>query len=127
MQGLVKMINGTDASLGVTLQVGGLLVSGTLVSGHKYFSGVGAELAAATPGSDETKERLRSTISRLGENFTKPADGNEPKPLPQYIHLKEARFFHVGGKPIPSNNGVWWRGRLSEVGGFCLGILDMQG
>jgi hypothetical protein len=47
---------------------------------------------------------------------------------PNYIHLKEAKFFlpSGAGKPIPANQGVWWRGRLSEVSGFILGSLAID-
>ncbi|MBP0716154.1 hypothetical protein J8I33_22850 [Burkholderia sp. AcTa6-5] len=53
-------------------------------------------------------------------------ENDEPNdlPPPQYIHIKGARFFSNSGNPIPGNGGVWWRGRISEVDGFCLGELS---
>ena len=40
------------------------------------------------------------------------------KQLPGFIHLRNAKFFHNSGQPMPVNKGPWWRGRLSAVDGF---------
>lgn len=123
---LVDMAN-DGLETGITLQVSGFLVSGSLVSGKQYFEGIGTEYGNAVPG--ESGQTLKASFSSLG-NIYADLDHAKKKgikvPTPNYIHLKEARFFHTGA-PIPGNRGVWWRGRLSEVAGFALGSLSPQG
>src|SRR5918993_1449756 len=77
LQFLVDRVNGTTTEIGITLQVGGLLVSGMLVSGDKYKQ---------RPESESTKE-------------------SEGPPF--YIHLKNAKFYSPGASPIPANGVWW--------------------
>lgn len=125
LQSLVDAANGCDRTvIGITLQVGGFLVSGMLASGRMYFEELGADYASTV--SEETAEMVRETFAKCGEIYKSTDDENPDLPQPTYVHLKEARLFNAAGKPIPENHGVWWRGRLSEVSGFCLGILSTE-
>jgi hypothetical protein len=38
---------------------------------------------------------------------------------------QSARFYSTDGTPVPSNAGVWWRGRISEISGIVIGILGV--
>jgi hypothetical protein len=122
LQTLVSIAhNGPE--FGLTLQVSGFLVSGTLVGGAKFFEGFATDFASGFP--EDQKADVKKTMLSPAELIYKnePAEG-EDRPLPGYIHLKDARFFNTSGKPIPGNRGVWWRGRISEVAGFVLGTLS---
>ena len=120
LQALVNMANSGNFTMGITLQVSGFLVSGELISGPTYFEGFATDFVS--PMRDRTEaEKIRKTLSDCGELY-KTDTLNVP--LPAYIHLKQARFFNTAGNPIPGNRGVWWRGRISEVGGFVLGTLS---
>jgi hypothetical protein len=124
LQTLVRMINNFDMEIGMTLQVSGMLVSGSLVSGKKYFDGFATDFSSPFSESPETAASIRSSFASYGEVYAKDEENGEDQPLPQYIHLKQARFFNTSGNPIPGNTGVWWRGRIGEVGGFSLGSLS---
>jgi hypothetical protein len=125
LQSLVKMVNGFTIEFGITLQVSGMLVSGNLVSGEKYFEGFAADFSGPFNAEPEVAESIRKNFSSYGEIYR--VDNDEAtRPLPQFIHLKNARFFNTADKPIPGNTGVWWRGRISEVGGFSLGSLRAE-
>jgi hypothetical protein len=125
LQMLVKMVNASDAKIGVTLQVSGFLVSGYLVGGASYFDGFAAAFASGLHSDQMAAETIRKAFSSYGERIYKSADTTEDAAAPlAFIHLKDARFFNTSGKPIPANGGVWWRGRLSEVSGFVLGSLS---
>lgn len=137
LENLVRMVNESDSGLeiGITLQVGGFLVSGTMVGGPKYFEGFGSDFASAGlfAGDKDIAEGVRQSFAQHGEIYkavpSEPSDSEKSEigPLPLgFIHLKEARFFNTSGKPIPGNRGVWWRGRLSEVSGFILGNLSQE-
>ena len=47
LQSLVNMANVSELEIGITLQVSGLLVSGILVGGKKYFEGFAEDFAGA--------------------------------------------------------------------------------
>lgn len=125
LQGFVDMVNGKDFTIGLTLNVGGFLVSGQVVSGHKYFEGFAEEFSNIFEDK-EVAETVKESYSKYGEIYTKEQDTKENRPMPQYIHLQNAKFYNTNGKPIPNNRGVWWRGRLSEVSGFMLGMLNAE-
>jgi hypothetical protein len=118
---LVNIANSGPIEFGITLQIGGLLVSGNLVNGARYFEGFASEFAGGFPDA-EIAENIRKAIESHGVVY-KPNDEDSKRSQPTFIHLREARFFNTAGKPVPVNKGVWWRGRLSEVSGFVLGSL----
>jgi hypothetical protein len=127
LQSLVSLVNNSESEIGVTLQVSGFLVSGLLVGGAKYFEGFAAELATAFPEDQRTTESIQKAFSSYGAGLYKPTDtADVSSPPPTYIHLKQARFFHIIGTPVPVNRGVWWRGRLSEVSAFVMGTLSKE-
>lgn len=122
LQTLIKMAN-RGIPMDLTLQLSGFLVSGELCTDRDYIDGFAEEFAAPLAGSDNSEE-IKSSFARFrDENLPEDTD-SVPNPGPAYIHLKNARFFNTGGNPIPGNRGVWWRGRLSQVGGFMIGRLN---
>jgi len=126
LQHLVDTVNRTDLEIPITVQVAGVFVSGILVGGKRYFEGFGDDVAAGLADDTQSAEMLRDAFAGLGKMY----DDEESVAAiysPRYIHLRDARFFGTASSPpVPSNKGVWWRGRLSHVGGFVLGTLDMS-
>ena len=120
LQELVIMANsGNNISFGITLNVGGFLVSGHLIGGKTYFEGFGADFVSNFDDNDAA-EKVKATFVQRGNDIY---PSNENQSPPAYIHMREARFYNTSGNPIPGNRGVWWRGRLSAVDGFSLGVL----
>ena len=125
LQTLVGMSNNSDVSFSITLNVGGVLVSGELIGGEEYFNGFANDLKMAGLPANAA-----DLFKKFGDIYVKQREQKEANqddntiPPPQYIHLKNARIFHPGGNPIPTNRGVWWRGRLDAVDGFILGSLS---
>ena len=118
LQSLINIVNTEEMSFGITLNVGGLLVSGTLIGGQHYFEGFGSDFS----GGDESAENLKKAFAKYSNIYTQEKEDKQKSP--RYIHLQDAQFFNTSGNPIPSNKGVWWRGRVSEVSGFMLGSLS---
>lgn len=119
LQFFVELANSNDnIEFNITLHVSGFLVSGTLVARRKYLDGFIAEF---TRGMEEsTAAGIRANLLAL----TAPTEQDMP-PLPaEFIHLRDARFFHPSGEPIPKNQPVWWRGRLTAIAAFTLGSLS---
>ncbi|SBS35885.1 hypothetical protein MAQ5080_03299 [Marinomonas aquimarina] len=118
LQELIEIVNGGKMTFDVTLTVAGFLVSGTLIGGKEYFEGFGEEFSFGL--ESEAAEKVRTAFAKNGQVYS---EASSPAMLPNYVHLKNAHFFHTSGTPIPENRGVWWRGRVSEVAGFSLGAL----
>ncbi|WP_196482435.1 gas vesicle accessory protein GvpU [Burkholderia pseudomultivorans] len=123
LQSLVSIVNRTPGTFGITLNVDGQLISGQLVGGKQYFEGFADAFAGALNDVDGA-EGVRSFLASHGNIYSDEDDAPNDIPPPQFIHVKGARFFSNSGNPIPGNGGVWWRGRISEVDGFCLGELS---
>jgi hypothetical protein len=121
---LIQLVNGADFTFGVTLTVNGVLLSGQLVGGKQYFEGIAEEFSSAFT-DPQVAENIRGGISAHGKIYVNN-DGSykQESPPPTFVHLKNARVFHNSGTPIPTNRGVWWRGRIEEVSGFMLGELN---
>lgn len=115
---LTTLAETSQLSFGITLSVGGVLVSGSVISSKTYFDKFGSTFAGAlATAGDDFVEKIKSSLSGLSAR----ADG-----VPIYIHLADARFFGPGTtQPIPEE-GSLWRGRLSEVDGFFLGSLNLN-
>jgi hypothetical protein len=125
IQSLVNVANVAPLSFGVTLQVSGLLVSGYLVSGKAYFEATGQQIISGLAKNPELQEQMRKMYATFESAY--PNDpAQTDRPVPQFVHLQNARFYSTNGTPVPSNAGVWWRGRISEISGIVVGILGVQ-
>ncbi|UVC19231.1 hypothetical protein IHQ72_33200 [Mesorhizobium onobrychidis] len=125
LQNLVDLVNHTGVSIGITLTVGGVLVSGQLTSGKKYFEEFGKTFAGGfKDGDPEFIAYLEKVYSQYGDIYAPSKSKGEHKELPSYVHLKDVHIFSAPGRPIPTEDGNWWRGRICEVQGFMLGSLN---
>lgn len=128
LQDLVELFgnSGLEVGVGMTLQVSGMLVSGRLVGGKKYFESAAEDMISSFPDADvqSTLRTYMHSYSTLYTGLEERRKKDEPVPKPVFIHLRDARFFSPSGGPLPSNQGVWWRGRISEVQGFVFGITE---
>jgi hypothetical protein len=123
LQALVDLVNSSKISFGISLTVGGFLVSGNLISGKMYFDGVASEMAGAYKDHEGASEAMKTYFSNFGRIYDNYSD-EKNRTLPVFIHLSEAKFFHNAGAPFPGNRGVFWRGRVSCVSSFVLGKLS---
>jgi hypothetical protein len=123
---LINIASSKDGvSIGITLQTSGMLVSGILTGGKQYFR----EFAKIFPAgfADTTSQTsIETELASLGEVYNDNTNKIMDGPQSQFVHLKDARFFSGSGAPIPGNSGVLWRCKISSVGGFFLGTLDVS-
>jgi len=123
LQFLVNLVNNGSQieSIGVTLQMGGMLVSGSIVSGAEYFDSFAASFSGSLQSLDaDTRQTVHASLAELGDVFRLPQPVD---PLPNYIHLADALFFTADGTPV-AGQPTLWRGRTSAVDGFILGRLQ---
>ena len=125
LQYLVDLTNQGAITCGITLNIGGFLISGILVSGKDYFEGFAEEISSGYR-DEKIVESLRKAFGSFAKKYDRIENPEEKRPFPHYIHLKEARFFNTSGNPLPGNRAVWWRGRISQVQGFILGLLSQE-
>lgn len=120
LQHLVTHANLTkDFSRPITLWISGGLISGYLVSGKQYFDKYIEEFTEGH--SEEAAEHSRKVLLEIGKRYY--LDDDQPDACNTiFIHLIEAKYWSPSGA-LPSGNGVTWRGRLSQVTGFSLGML----
>jgi hypothetical protein len=121
LQSLVGLAN-IGVEIGLTLTVGGFLISGTLTSGKRYFDELQKSMQF-TNTEEWMQKELGEFFRQSGSIYDPPSEEETPIPPPTFLHLRDARFFHNAGAPMPSNASVWWRGRISEVQGFHFGTL----
>jgi hypothetical protein len=125
---VAAIANGSDLELGLTLNVRGVTVTGTLCSVSTYLHGV------ATKISQESRDDagwFPEVLTDLAEQSKPPWLARKEAGLPtdldeviqpsHLIHLRDARFY-AGGVLTP-DEGTFWRGRLDSVDGFVFGKM----
>lgn len=120
LQDLVQLVNTSKGlELGITLNIGGSLVSGILIGGQRYF----ADFVKLFPGEakGEWAQLLRTEIEGHSAIYEQK-DAEIPQYPPNFVHLREASLFSPSGS-IPTVGGVLWRGKINAVSGFSLGVL----
>jgi hypothetical protein len=120
---LVSWANTFGFQAGVTLHVGGTIVSGTMISGAAYFALFRENTLVALSGSPaEFRTPIDEMLSTYGSIYDKPEVTTHPG---HYIHLRDAYFFDPAGNALP-RGGALWRGKLSAIDGFSLGSLSTR-
>jgi hypothetical protein len=106
----------------VTLTVGGVLITGNMVSRRKWadaYERRWPELAPLTA-------RWRKSWDDYDESWSRYDDTPTPR-YAEFIHLTDARIVNPSGE-LPAGEtaeGLLWRGRLTEVQGWGLGKLTV--
>ena len=120
LQMLVGMAN-DGMGIGLSLNVGGLIISGTPCGGKEYFYEFGKQLGDGMyPENADSAEEFAAAYKKIGDDVYSESEIT-PNPA-SYIHMKNALFFSPKGDSIPSNaQGALWRGKVSDVDGFSLG------
>lgn len=111
--------------LPVTLTVNGLVISGTIVSQSDFIKDFSAKLGdglGETLKDEGIRETIRQTYTLMTDKITETPEDERPDPL--LIHLRDVRFYPSSQAPVPNSDGLWWRGKLSDVSGFSLGKME---
>lgn len=120
LQQVVDYANKFNMETSVTLQAGGVLVSGKIISGPKYLDKIAEAFGDAlskNPGFEEAGQNVKDLFKLYKKDYDEP-EGNAPRNPPSFIHLENARFLISEGMVPTSGDGVLWRGRISEITGF---------
>jgi hypothetical protein len=145
---LVTLFNsqGTkDVRMGLTLTVPGGVVSGALITEEAWLSEVAATIGSASYGTEDHLDALfdgwRQAAAGKNSEWNTAAKASEGMPTryrqaihdehdDPYIHLGTARIWtsdREGGANAFPNHGMYWRGRVSSVSGWSVGVLHAPG
>lgn len=120
---MLERLYPTEVGVEVTLSTGGFLISGQLICAQWYFEQLAAQLKASSEPAPALVKLLEPFNKRARTRVQQDEKGEEEF-VPNFIHLKNAKFFSPGQKPLPdSGPGVLWRGRISAVDGFTWGAF----
>ncbi|QDW66355.1 gas vesicle protein [Luteimonas granuli] len=120
LQELVEFVNRTEGNeIGLTLHVEGAIVTGTLVNARRWFQELSEFLE-----SQGVDAGLAEWIGGYSEVYAQrdelPDDEKSP---PVFLHLRAARTVGTSGDSVPTDEGVYWRGRVNAVSGFSFGTF----
>ncbi len=115
-----QVLPSESSGIGVTLNVHGITISGLLIGRRQYYD----ELRKVLSKWDEPTSEL------FFENATKHLPRNEEEQDLidevvgiKVICLKNAKYY-TGSQPFPSGGPSFWMGKMEEVDGFMLGVLE---
>jgi hypothetical protein len=124
LQALVELVNGSEAQFPITVFSNGLIVSGQLVGGNKYFDALKDQYKQFLGQSVEDIDQVVAYLTKMPSEIYTKTDQDKDKALPVYIHIENAQVFVPGETPIP-NGGMWWRGKLTDINAFSFGKLTL--
>lgn len=116
-------VNTEESGVGeyVTVLVGGLLISGQLVSPGNWFRDFGQ---AVTGGNTDELGHFEEIAAVWDDE----RPGEFLDDYPNYIHLRAARIWGAAQGAIPTSEdaGIPWRGRLSRVDAWFPGVVSSE-
>jgi hypothetical protein len=84
LQILISVTNSTGIPCPITLNVGGILVSGELVSGLQYFEEFAQKMGSAVKESE--REEIEAMFREMGQSFYAKEKSPEAPPPPLFIY-----------------------------------------
>lgn len=120
LEDLVVIAEDGQHEIGITLHVNGLIITGTLIRGKKYFE-------AITEQVGRFDDAVAGILMEKANEIYNPIDSDDIYSNLVMIHLANARVISAGGIFILSGSkkeGFYWRGKLSSIDGFHLGELE---
>ncbi len=118
LQFLVKFVVTTPVEIGITLSIGGNLVTGQLISHDAYFKQLAEDMAAPF---GQFENGVDESMKQIIMSFT-PGESAEDTTAFHFIHLKDCKTYSSDQSAICAE-GVLWRGKIASVDGFTIGLL----
>ena len=127
---LVKVGKATGFLPGVTLCVGGTLISGELIDGSAYFNELVIETTAVPSEalSPAAATQLTALFQHFAGRYTHPPGSPGPGQgavESEHIHLRNARIRLLDGSDLLAGPKGLWRVRLNAVDAATLGLLPV--
>jgi hypothetical protein len=130
LEGLIFSANAEGQEYGITVTVGGTVVSGILSADAEFLRFLAEEITEGqeTPEAKALRADLEETATRteakLRQVLSRPRRGQgRPIPLMPTLHLRDATVWLPGGQSVQV---PYWRGRVDAVDGWFLGIIGAR-
>lgn len=129
LEGLIFSANAEGQQYGVTLTLGGTVISGILTSDAEFLRYLAEEITQGqdTPEvralRDDLEQTAQRTEQKLREILARPRHGSRPIPIMPVLHLRDATIWLPGGQAVQV---PFWRGRVEAVDGWFMGILGLR-
>jgi hypothetical protein len=122
---LVRLADTLNVEHGISLTVGGSLITGTLFSAYRFFEGQ-ATAAAGGAVIGSQIDAAKTYQQHMVEFYVARMKMYDPARLmtegshyvPRYIHIHNARW--VGNDGMFTGESKLWRGRLIAISGFAI-------
>ncbi|BEN39455.1 hypothetical protein PTR23_03270 [Serratia nevei] len=118
---LCKMAN-LDIGVGVTILIKGTVLTGTLISGDKYFKVITEKFKAL--GSGEVASLISNFFEDFGRETYSIVEGEIPPPT-NFLHLADVEIVNGNGRMIGMSDGLL-RLKIEEIDGSMIGQLKLQ-
>jgi len=116
---IVASVNSENAELPITLLVDGMLLTGKLISGTKYFEYYQTLFPLTGKGPVEIGDTAYTQEIRVkAETERFAALKGDVHAKSTYLHLRDATFHYSLDDDLTSRRGVIWRGMIEKVSGF---------
>lgn len=137
LQNLVSIQNNFGFEFGLTVTVGGLVVSGTAITGKAYLetmAGLIKNLISGdyqVIGEAQAEKLLNESLGYQSlwdhlKNEDENKTGEKFKGIRSadvfYLHMKDVIFYHSNEMKIPKD--ALWRCKISAIDSFMLGSLE---
>lgn len=130
LEGLIFSANAEGQEYGLTLTVGGTVVSGVLTADAEFLRFLADEITEGQDQADaqalrnDLEQTARRTEEKLRQILSQPPrDGGRPIPVMPAIHLRDATVWLPGGQSVQV---PYWRGRVQAIDGWFLGIIGQR-
>jgi hypothetical protein len=123
-----NIVNDSEgSSVGVTLTIGGTLITGNLISNRKYYSLFFEQMKSVMP--EKEHRYLANAFNTIDEQIPKTDEEKEvmSKILGRDTICLENPSYFINNNIVQMGiNNVPWIGRIEKVDAFILGILNLN-
>ncbi len=99
---LISLVENGENPINITLNVKGTILSGSLISRKEYF--------------EKLSQNLTKTSRSINAHYLSQEEG--------FIHLNKARIHYSSMDTAPLDQEILWRGKLSSIDGFHVGLFS---
>ncbi len=126
---IATLVEEVGLEIGMTIQTGAILISGTLISESRYFDEVAKQIAEKATGQQEIASALTNLCKianqAVRDNRASRVEAGLKGVQPSYFQFKNAKFFSAGTQlSAPGEQGILWRCKRRDVSGFLIGELN---